>query len=59
MNLIKTYKQDFFDKFPHAERNAPGTDIEFPVICRKRFYGYCECRGNCAECWNERMKENK
>ena len=46
----KTYKQDFFEKFPKAPRDEDG----FPMICRNYFYDtsyYCD--DLCRECWNE------
>ena len=57
----KTYAQDFFEKFPKAQRNSDGT----PFVCRKRIYGG-ECQkdeecddytGTCENCWNEPMEE--
>ena len=49
----ETYAQDFFEKFPEAQRNWDGV----PLVCRKRIYGG-KCPGiECDECWNEPMEE--
>lgn len=59
----KTYAQDFFEKFPKAQRKLDG----IPFGCRKRIYDgtnptledcdYCDYTGTCEECWNEPMEE--
>ena len=50
---VKTYAQDFFEKFPKAQSKSDGT----PFVCRKRIYGG-ECPDiECDECWNEPMEE--
>lgn len=57
----KTYAQDFFEKFPKAQRNWDGT----PFVCRKRIYGGihsatledCDYTRACYRCWNEPMEE--
>ena len=57
----KTYAQDFFEKFPKAQRNSDGT----PFVCRKRIYGGihsatledCDYTRACYRCWNEPMEE--
>ena len=56
----KTYAQDFFEKFPKAQRKSD----ESPFVCRKRIYGKtrptfedCDYTGSCKDCWNEPMEE--
>lgn len=56
----KTYAQDFFEKFPKAQRHSDGA----PFACRKRIYGgvppkdkECDYTGACKNCWNEPMEE--
>lgn len=56
----KTYAQDFFEKFPKAQRKSD----ESPFVCRKRIYGKtrptfedCDYTGSCKNCWNEPMEE--
>ena len=58
----KTYAQDFFEKFPDAQRALDGT----PFACKKRIYDGTLQRGeepdcteiwSCKECWNEPMEE--
>ena len=56
----KTYAQDFFEKFPKAQRGSDGT----PFACRKEIYGGarpefedCDYTGTCENCWNEPMEE--
>ena len=58
----KTYAQDFFEKFPGAQRALDGT----PFACKKRIYDGTLQRGeeldcteiwSCKECWNEPMEE--
>ena len=57
---VKTYAQDFFEKFPKAQSGSDGT----PFVCRKTIYGEvppkderCDRRGACKNCWNEPMEE--
>lgn len=56
---VKTYAQDFFEKFPNAQRLKNGV----PKICIDRIYNtecideYC-CEPKCVECWNQEMKED-
>ena len=57
---VKTYAQDFFEKFPKAQGWVDGT----PFACRKRIYGgvrpndkRCDRREACKNCWNEPMEE--
>lgn len=56
----KTYKQDFLEKFPEAQRNRDGV----PLVCKKRIYDGmhptfedCDYTGTCKNCWNEPMEE--
>ena len=56
----KTYAQDFFEKFPKAQKKSD----ESPFVCRKRIYGEtrptfedCDYTGSCKSCWNEPMEE--
>ena len=57
---VKTYAQDFFEKFPDAQRAFDGT----PFACKKRIYGgecpkdeECDYAEICEDCWNEPMEE--
>lgn len=52
----KTYREDFFEKFPNADRTAAG----LPMPCRNKLYfaaAPCSAnsRYNCDDCWNEVM----
>lgn len=50
----KTYKDDFYEKFPNAKTQYT------PSGCVNILYGlkkYCE--GECEECWNEPMSLTK
>lgn len=55
----KTYQDDFFEKFPNAQKDSDGT----PKCCREIAYNkawsdcYCNCVDRCYECWNEAMPE--
>lgn len=50
----KTYKQDFLEKFPNAERRMDGS----PSVCRNKVYncGGCFLNKSCVSCWNEVME---
>lgn len=58
---MKTYQQDFYEKFPNAEQELGGT----PRACRQRIYGQkdtCEDEDThevitCIACWNRPMPE--
>lgn len=58
---IKTYLQDFFEKFP----NAPKGRNRIPIACWNHIYGDGiygggnDCVGDCIKCWNQEMKEEK
>lgn len=51
---IKTYMQDFFEKFPDAPTKENGA----PKICPRYIYPGLtnDCCGNCLECWSVEMK---
>lgn len=57
----KTYKDDFFEKFPNAPKDANKT----PKTCRANIYNIscsrsrieCSSRIGCDKCWNEVMSE--
>lgn len=53
---LKTYKEDFYEKFPTARKSYN----ECPPACRYNIYGDegngCVCK-SCTECWNEPMPE--
>ena len=56
----KTYQEDFFEKFPNADRTAAG----LPMPCRNKLYftaAPCSASPhfNCDECWNEAMPEDE
>ena len=58
---VKTYAQDFFEKFPDAPKDE-SAKVKCPVACRRGIYGggcpkidpEIDC---CCECWNEPMEE--
>ena len=55
----KTYREDFFEKFPNADRTAAG----LPMPCRNKLYfaaAPCSAnsRYNCDDCWKEVMPED-
>ncbi len=51
---VKTYKDDFLEKFPKAPLNGYG----IPLACRKCVYENYDCQGiECGKCWNEPMKD--
>lgn len=49
---LKTYSQDFLEKFPNATKDING----IPIACKKSIYGV-RCDHNCPDCWNEPMEE--
>lgn len=51
---VKTYRDDFLEKFPKAHTDASGD----PVICRNNVYGLedCESEIRCEDCWNMEME---
>ncbi len=54
---IKTYLQDFFEKFPNAPRGAEGS----PKICPHQIYPEIaaddRCPEDCLKCWTQEMKK--
>ena len=54
---IKTYLQDFLEKFPNAPKGKKGT----PKICPHQIYpeinANYRCCENCLKCWSQEMKE--
>ncbi len=54
---IKTYMQDFFEKFPNTPKDVDGTPNVCPYqIYPERVADYI-CYEKCSECWNQEMKE--
>lgn len=49
---LKTYAQDFFEKFPNALKAHNG----IPTSCKRNIYGGI-CIHNCPGCWNSPMEE--
>lgn len=58
INHVKTYADDFFEKFPNAEKASDGK----PTTCRRKVYGHkypdCDIGSNsiCFKCWNEPLQ---
>lgn len=51
----KTYAQDFFEKYPKAEKDEHGD----PRPCRRYLYGgYSTHCDDCINCWNEPMEDD-
>lgn len=54
---IKTYADDFFEKFPKAGKFDDGTPYE---NCVNNLYGTdFPCDENCKSCWNREYKEEE
>lgn len=52
---VKTRINDFFEKFPNAEKNSLG----LPIFCVK-FFGYdIDCEKGCTECWNRPLEDEE
>ena len=49
---LKTYSQDFLEKFPNALKDHNG----IPTSCKRNIYGGI-CRGGCLYCWNSQMEK--
>lgn len=49
---LRTYAQDFFEKFPNTAKDYNG----LPLLCKRHVYGG-ECTYNCPACWNSPMEE--
>lgn len=59
----KTYADDFFEKFPSAERTRHSCGAVIPTICRKALYdnnlfAIFGCSQNCKACWLKPMPNN-
>lgn len=54
---LKTYAQDFFEKFPNALKDHEGV----PNACLVDIYGssFDECYGCCIDCWNKPMNDEE
>mgnify|MGYP000895439648 CR=1 FL=1 len=52
----KTYAEDFFEKFPNADRYDKNC---LPKICVRSPYGLdaVKCLGRCIDCWNQPMRD--
>ena len=50
----KTYAEDFFEKFPNADRTSGS-----PSVCRDSVYGIAkDCAGRlCGDCWQTAMPD--
>lgn len=56
-NRVKTYKDDFYEKFP----KAPKYEGKHPDVCRIHLYGG-ECNYSiykCEACWNQPYEESE
>lgn len=54
---VKTYMQDFFEKFPNAMKEKSGEPIPCIGPIYSELYGKPCPAGKCFECWNQEMKE--
>lgn len=55
---VKTYKDDFFEKFPRADRD----ESNYPCDCVNNLYGtdiVCVGENSCKDCWNREYKEEE
>lgn len=53
---VKTYLQDFFEKFPNAMKEESGEPIPcIGTICSELYGKPCPV-GKCFECWNQEME---
>lgn len=54
-HAVKSYADNFFEKFPNAERE----DGDIPTVCRNTVYGITSgCLGKpCKKCWKEKYEE--
>lgn len=56
---VKTYMQDFFEKFPNAPKGEEGT----PKICPHQIYPEISaddrCPEDCLRCWNQEITEDE
>lgn len=56
----RTYAEDYFEKFPNADRFYKTDGVAVPAMCIKYAYGSnaSKCRGiSCTDCWNRVMEE--
>lgn len=57
----KSYIEDYFSKFPEAERSAiEKNGIKMPAVCRVAVYKEgtaCPGGKTCWECWQEKMED--
>lgn len=57
-HLQKTYKEDFFEKFPNAERVEKGYPIiAFPCRLYPQLKSTCNDSIYCSDCWDKVMEE--
>lgn len=54
---VKTYMQDFFEKFPDAIKEKSGEPVPCIGPIYSELYGKPCPAGKCFECWNQEMKE--
>ena len=54
---VKTFADDFFDKFPNALKDENGV----PCVGCPHHFGYCEykCDHDCKKCWSRPLSEVK
>lgn len=53
---VKTYRDDFFEKFPNAMRDKKG----LPDACVNHIYGNkFPCDSKCYECWKQPYEESE
>lgn len=51
-NPIRTYADDFVEKFPNAKMYRLG----YPMVCRRNVYGEdCDCSVGCDNCWSAEL----
>ena len=56
LHPVKTYMEDFFEKFPNAQTFFDGT----PRICLQSLYDIkIEDCPLCTDCWNQKMDEGE
>jgi len=59
-NPVKTYKEDFLEKFPLTRLTCDN----IPSFCRKEVYNFdgsfhCDGTLKCYQCWNKSMEEEE
>lgn len=59
---MKTYKDDFLEKFPNAPKNKNGFPITAPCDLYMKFrnnnFYSCSCIDSCDNCWDKVMEES-